>query len=233
MTSFGDDRPSVVAARKLLEPEPEPEPDPVCRPARRGTGAAAGIPDPGRNRRHPRSGARHRLRGRPQRRLCRRPCGRPRRWPRAIVRRRPAGLQRGTGAPANHRRRLRHGAAACRRTDRQRGDGTGLATGQGHAESRPARAPRTDVADGARRHRIPARAATAGLADAQPGRRASGARRHRRRTRQGRLARDRRSVGGARRLQDRHRQQPDRCPGVDPLAAPHACLGKDLDWLAP
>ena len=27
MTSFGDDRPSVVAARKLLEPEPEPEID--------------------------------------------------------------------------------------------------------------------------------------------------------------------------------------------------------------
>ena len=30
MTSFGDDRPSVVAARKLLEPEPEPEPDPFA-----------------------------------------------------------------------------------------------------------------------------------------------------------------------------------------------------------
>ncbi len=30
MTSFGDDRPSVVAARKLLEPKPEPEPDPFA-----------------------------------------------------------------------------------------------------------------------------------------------------------------------------------------------------------
>ena len=30
MTSFGDDRPSVVAARKLLEPAPEPEPDPFA-----------------------------------------------------------------------------------------------------------------------------------------------------------------------------------------------------------
>jgi len=28
MTSFGDERPSVVAARKLLEPDPEPELDP-------------------------------------------------------------------------------------------------------------------------------------------------------------------------------------------------------------
>ncbi|MEG1116105.1 MAG: flagellar assembly protein FliH, partial [Janthinobacterium sp.] len=30
MTSFGDERPSVVAARKLLEPEPEPEFDPFA-----------------------------------------------------------------------------------------------------------------------------------------------------------------------------------------------------------
>ena len=30
MTSFGDERPSVVAARKLLEPDPEPELDPFA-----------------------------------------------------------------------------------------------------------------------------------------------------------------------------------------------------------
>ncbi|PIF11896.1 flagellar assembly protein FliH [Janthinobacterium sp. 13] len=32
MTSFGDERPSVVAARKLLEPDPEPEIDPEADP---------------------------------------------------------------------------------------------------------------------------------------------------------------------------------------------------------
>jgi hypothetical protein len=48
-----------------------------------------------------------------------------------------------------------------------------------------------------------------------------------RRTGQGRLARRRRSAGRARRLQGRYRQQPDRRPGQRALGSPDACAGQE------